>query len=53
MRGPGLAIQIANRSGLVPRLNEVDRSVRPELSWQERIALGREIARRARSGVLP
>ena len=49
---PGLAIQIANRSGLVPRLNEVDRSVRPELSWQERIGLGREIARRARGGAL-
>ncbi|HTO55511.1 MAG TPA: alpha-L-glutamate ligase-like protein [Myxococcota bacterium] len=49
---PGLAIQIANRSGLVPRLAEVDRRVKPEMSWAERIALGREIARRARSGEL-
>jgi alpha-L-glutamate ligase-like protein len=49
---PGLAIQIANRAGLVPRLAEVDRRVRPEMHWPERIALGREIARRARAGDL-
>jgi len=49
---PGLAIQLANRAGLVPRLEEVDRRVRPEMPWPERIALGREIARRARSGAL-
>jgi alpha-L-glutamate ligase-like protein len=49
---PGLAIQIANRAGLVPRLAEVDRRVRPEMHWPERIALGREIARRARGGAL-
>ena len=49
---PGLAIQIANRAGLVPRLEEVDRRVRPEMHWPERIALGREIARRARGGAL-
>ena len=49
---PGLAIQLANRAGLVPRLAEVDHRVRPEMHWPERIALGREIARRARAGDL-
>ena len=49
---PGLAIQIANRAGLVPRLAAVDRSVRADMHWPERIALGREIARRARAGEL-
>jgi alpha-L-glutamate ligase-like protein len=49
---PGLAIQIANRAGLLPRLREVDRRVKPEQSFAERIELGREIARRARAGEL-
>jgi alpha-L-glutamate ligase-like protein len=49
---PGLAIQIANRAGLVPRLEAVDREVRAEMHWPERIALGRDIARRARGGAL-
>ena len=49
---PGLAIQIANRAGLVPRLAEVDRRVKPDMHWPERIALGREIAERARGGEL-
>ena len=49
---PGLAIQIANRAGLVPRLEEVDRRVRPDMHWPARIELGREIARRARGGRL-
>jgi len=49
---PGLAIQIANRAGLVPRLAEVDRCVRADMHWPERIALGRDIARRARAGAL-
>lgn len=49
---PGLAIQIANRSGLVPRLAEVDRRVQPDMHWPDRIVLGREIARRARAGEL-
>jgi alpha-L-glutamate ligase-like protein len=49
---PGLAIQLANRAGLVPRLQEVERRLRPDLPWAERIALGREIARRARGGEL-
>jgi alpha-L-glutamate ligase-like protein len=49
---PGLAIQIANRMGLVPRLRAVDERVRPGLGWPERIALGCEIARLARDGEL-
>jgi alpha-L-glutamate ligase-like protein len=49
---PGLAIQIANRAGLVPRLTAVDSLVRAEMHWPERLALGREIARRARAGAL-
>ena len=49
---PGLAIQIANRAGLAPRLEEVDRKVRADMHWPDRIALGREIARRARGGEL-
>ena len=49
---PGLAIQIANRAGLVPRLAEVDRSVRPDMHWRDRIQLARDIARRARGGSL-
>ncbi len=49
---PGLAIQVANRMGLLPRLLAVDARVRPGLGWPERIALGREIARQAREGEL-
>ena len=49
---PGLAIQIANRAGLVPRLTAVDQLVRAEMHWPDRLALGREIARRARAGAL-
>jgi len=49
---PGLAIQIANRAGLVPRLSAVERRVKPEMHWPERIALGKEIARQARAGAL-
>jgi hypothetical protein len=41
-----------NRSGLVPRLAEVDRRVQPDMHWPDRIVLGREIARRARAGEL-
>jgi len=49
---PGLAIQIANRMGLVPRLEAVDARVKPGMGWPERIALGCEIARQAREGEL-
>lgn len=49
---PGLAIQVANRMGLVPRLHAVDARVRPGMEWPERIELGREIARQARAGEL-
>jgi len=41
---PGLAVQLANRAGLLPRLSAVDASFRPERGLDERIALGREIA---------
>jgi alpha-L-glutamate ligase-like protein len=49
---PGLAIQVANRMGLLPRLVAVDARLRPGMDWPERIALGREIARQAREGEL-
>jgi len=49
---PGLAIQVANRMGLLPRLVAVDTRARPDMDWTERIELGREIAREAREGVL-
>lgn len=42
---PGLAIQLANRAGLLPRLQAVTERWQPELSLAARIALGREIAR--------
>jgi alpha-L-glutamate ligase-like protein len=42
---PGLSVQIANRAGLVPRLEAVERAFRPGLPLPERLALGREIAR--------
>lgn len=41
---PGLAIQLANRAGLLPRLRAVEGAWRPGLPAHERIALGREIA---------
>lgn len=41
---PGLAVQIANRSGLLPRLKAIDRAAGPERSRAERVALGRDIA---------
>jgi len=43
---PGLAIQLANRAGLRPRLDAVDATWQPERSLDERLALGRDIARR-------
>lgn len=50
---PGLAIQLANRAGLRPRLDAVDRRLGPGrrpssgLVLAERVVLGREIAREA------
>jgi alpha-L-glutamate ligase-like protein len=49
---PGLAIQLANRAGLLPRLDAVDARLGPkgappaELDLDERIELGRSIAAR-------
>jgi alpha-L-glutamate ligase-like protein len=50
---PGLAIQLANRCGLAPRLDGVDaalgewrRGETNEMSTEARVALGREVARR-------
>jgi alpha-L-glutamate ligase-like protein len=52
---PGLAIQLANRAGLGPRLVEVDdtlgpwkRGERNDMSIEGRVAFGREVARIAR-----
>jgi alpha-L-glutamate ligase-like protein len=42
---PGLSIQIANQRGLFPRLNAVDAETVEELSVEERIHLGQQIAR--------
>jgi alpha-L-glutamate ligase-like protein len=42
---PGLAVQAANRAGLLPRLEGVARSWKPGLSLAERIELGRGLAR--------
>lgn len=47
---PGLAIQMANHAGLLPRLEAVDRDFRPELPLAERVELGRRIAREATEG---
>jgi alpha-L-glutamate ligase-like protein len=47
---PGLAIQLANRAGLLHRLEAVDAVAEPEMSLPERLKLGREIAERFRSG---
>jgi alpha-L-glutamate ligase-like protein len=41
---PGLAIQIANRAGLVPRLDAIERTWQAGLSVEERVALGRDVA---------
>jgi alpha-L-glutamate ligase-like protein len=43
---PGLAVQAANRTGLLPRLRAVERSRAPGRSVAERVALGRELAER-------
>ena len=43
---PGLSIQIANHSGLVPRLEAVDEIDVSALSAQERIALGQSTAQK-------
>ncbi|MBW2494540.1 MAG: alpha-L-glutamate ligase-like protein [Deltaproteobacteria bacterium] len=44
---PGLAIQVANQAGLLPRLRAVEEDFRPGLSVEERIEMGRQIERRA------
>jgi alpha-L-glutamate ligase-like protein len=41
---PGLAVQLANRAGLLPRLDAVERKWQPGLPVSERIALGRSLA---------
>jgi alpha-L-glutamate ligase-like protein len=46
---PGLSIQAANRAGLLPRLRAVSERVRPDAPIEERIALGIEIGRTART----
>jgi alpha-L-glutamate ligase-like protein len=53
---PGLAIQLANRAGLGPRLAAVDEALGPwrrgernAMSTEARVALGREVARKARN----
>ena len=43
---PGLAVQIANRAGLLPRLTEVERLYRDGMALEQRVALGRGIAER-------
>jgi alpha-L-glutamate ligase-like protein len=42
---PGLAIQLANRAGLLPRLRAVDEALRDGATLEERLALGRTVAR--------
>ncbi|MDY6973202.1 MAG: alpha-L-glutamate ligase-like protein [Thermodesulfobacteriota bacterium] len=42
---PGLSIQIANRAGLVPRLNAVDAADLRGMSIEERILMGQRAAR--------
>jgi len=44
---PGLMVQLANRSGLLPRLRAVDRAWQDALTVDERLALGTRIARAA------
>jgi alpha-L-glutamate ligase-like protein len=41
---PGLAVQIANRAGLLPRLHDVEQKWQAGLPVSERIALGRSLA---------
>lgn len=41
---PGLAVQIANRAGLRPRLEAVDEALTPGLAYAERLRLGRRIS---------
>jgi alpha-L-glutamate ligase-like protein len=43
---PGLAVQMANRAGLLPRLQEVERRWRSDMGFEERLAVGRELADR-------
>lgn len=43
---PGLAVQIANRAGLMPRLEEVEHRFGPDMPLDARIAFGRDLARR-------
>jgi alpha-L-glutamate ligase-like protein len=45
---PGLAIQLANRAGLRPRLDAVDESWRPDRPVDERVALARALAKGVR-----
>ena len=40
---PGIAIQMANRAGLLPRLEAIAERWRPGMSVDDRLALGREI----------
>ena len=42
---PGLAIQVANRAGLLPRLEAIDRGLSPDATRAERVLLGREVGR--------
>jgi alpha-L-glutamate ligase-like protein len=44
---PGLAIQLANRAGLCPRLDAVDALWKPGQPMAERVEIGRQIARAA------
>ena len=42
---PGLAIQISNAAGLIPRLERIERAVEPGMTVEERIALGLDVER--------
>jgi alpha-L-glutamate ligase-like protein len=44
---PGLAVQVANRAGLLPRLRAVERAHGPGLPVEDRVALGCQLARGA------
>ena len=48
---PGLAIQIANQRGLLPRLRAVEAAGPEGLSLSDRIALGREVAGRTQGEI--
>jgi alpha-L-glutamate ligase-like protein len=41
---PGLAVQLASRAGLRPRLQAVDREIRPDVPLADRLEMGRRIA---------